>query len=67
MTYRTYENVLPDEDDQAARGVQILVTGEGIILDAFREDENVGTFAKTFDELYEWLVVTEYFGKKDQQ
>ena len=52
--YRHTVEINPD----FAQSVQIVVTGEGIILDAFDNGTEAGTFAKTFDELYEWLTGT---------
>jgi hypothetical protein len=46
---RTY--VAPDGDT-----IEIKLTGEGVIADAFRNGRCVGTWARTSDEMIEWVV-----------
>jgi len=44
---------MADEYDPMA--VQVALTHEGIIMDAYDDNMHIGTFAKTYVELFEWL------------
>lgn len=45
----------PILNDDHEDHVSLIVSDEGVIVDAFRDDEIAGTWAKTWDELFDFI------------
>lgn len=49
------------EDPDGDRQLEVKVTDEGVILDAWEHDELIGTMGMTFEE---WWEYTDYYTKR---
>lgn len=63
MAQRQIQNVMDAEGSEhrqveevsISEFIQIVITDEGIILDAFNGDEHLGTVGRTFDEWFQYV------------
>ena len=52
-------DVILDSEDAEPRQLMVIVTEEGIIMDVYKDDVNLGTAGKTFEEWAEWTLSDE--------
>jgi len=53
-------------DPEGKEVLEVVVTGEGVIMDCFRKDEHLGTIGMMADEWFDFVIVNDPMNNRSE-